>query len=156
MFSVLLVCQSVQQEKGSPRYRSCGTPMIPVPRSSGMLKLVHFGTLLSPAPSSNTPSLDLFKLVHWRQWQLLPSCCRFFTERPSCFVIVNNLKLHLNLILFYFYLQIFINNEWVNSVSGKKFPTINPTNGEVITQVQEGDKVQTQQERIQNYILYSN
>ena len=37
--------------------------------------------------------------------------------------------------------QLFINNEWVNSVSGKTFPTINPTNGEVITQVQEGDKV---------------
>ena len=41
----------------------------------------------------------------------------------------------------FFHLQIFINNEWVNSVSGKAFPTINPTNGEVITQVQEGDKV---------------
>ena len=40
-----------------------------------------------------------------------------------------------------FRFQIFINNEWVNSVSGKTFPTINPTNGEVITEVQEGDKV---------------
>jgi len=36
--------------------------------------------------------------------------------------------------------QIFINNEWVNSVSGKTFPTINPASGEVICQVQEGDK----------------
>jgi len=36
--------------------------------------------------------------------------------------------------------QIFINNEWHNSVSGKTFPTINPCNGEVICQVQEGDK----------------
>ena len=42
---------------------------------------------------------------------------------------------------FFFRFQIFINNEWVNSVSGKTFPTINPTNGEVITKVQEGDKV---------------
>jgi acyl-CoA reductase-like NAD-dependent aldehyde dehydrogenase len=36
--------------------------------------------------------------------------------------------------------QIFINNEFVNSLSGKKFPTINPSTGEVICEVQEGDK----------------
>ncbi|XP_052792547.1 aldehyde dehydrogenase 1A1-like [Mya arenaria] len=36
--------------------------------------------------------------------------------------------------------QIFINNEWVNSASGKTFPTINPTNGKKICDVQEGDK----------------
>ena len=39
------------------------------------------------------------------------------------------------------FLQIFINNEWVNSKSGRTFPTINPTNGEKIVDVQEGDKV---------------
>lgn len=38
------------------------------------------------------------------------------------------------------YTQLFINNEWVNSVSGKTFPTLNPTNGQVICQVQEADK----------------
>ncbi|XP_054166470.1 aldehyde dehydrogenase, mitochondrial-like [Oppia nitens] len=38
------------------------------------------------------------------------------------------------------YTQIFINNEWVNSVSGKTFETINPVTGKVITRVQEGDK----------------
>nr|XP_050045114.1 aldehyde dehydrogenase, mitochondrial-like [Dermacentor andersoni] len=38
------------------------------------------------------------------------------------------------------YTQIFINNEWHNSASGKTFPTVNPTSGEVITHVQEGDK----------------
>jgi aldehyde dehydrogenase (NAD+) len=38
------------------------------------------------------------------------------------------------------YTKIFINNEWHNSISGKTFPTINPTTGEIITQVQEGDK----------------
>ncbi|WAR00342.1 AL1A1-like protein [Mya arenaria] len=38
------------------------------------------------------------------------------------------------------YTQIFINNEWVNSASGKTFPTINPTNGKKICDVQEGDK----------------
>jgi len=36
--------------------------------------------------------------------------------------------------------QIFINNEFVNSVSGKVFPTVNPTTGEKIVDVQEGDK----------------
>merc|ERR1719500_593839 len=36
--------------------------------------------------------------------------------------------------------QIFIDNEWVNSVSGKSFPTVNPATGETICTVQEGDK----------------
>ncbi|XP_074604211.1 aldehyde dehydrogenase 1A1-like isoform X2 [Brevipalpus obovatus] len=36
--------------------------------------------------------------------------------------------------------QIFINNEWVDSVSGKKFATINPATGEKIVDVAEGDK----------------
>eukprot|EP00092_Neocalanus_flemingeri_P038790 GFUD01042233.1.p1 GENE.GFUD01042233.1~~GFUD01042233.1.p1 ORF type:complete len:493 (+),score=173.66 GFUD01042233.1:96-1574(+) len=36
--------------------------------------------------------------------------------------------------------KIFINNEWEDSVSGKSFPTINPATGEVICEVQEGDK----------------
>jgi aldehyde dehydrogenase (NAD+) len=35
--------------------------------------------------------------------------------------------------------QIFINNEFRNSRSGKTFPTINPTTGESIVEVQEGD-----------------
>lgn len=38
------------------------------------------------------------------------------------------------------YTQLFINNEWVNSESGKTFPTYNPCTEEVICQVQEGDK----------------
>jgi aldehyde dehydrogenase (NAD+) len=33
-----------------------------------------------------------------------------------------------------------INNEWVNSVSGKTFPTVNPATGEVVAQVAEADK----------------
>lgn len=36
--------------------------------------------------------------------------------------------------------QIFINNEWCDSVSGKTFPTVNPCTGENICDVQEGDK----------------
>jgi len=38
------------------------------------------------------------------------------------------------------YTQLFINNEFVNSASGKTFPTYNPCTEEVICQVQEGDK----------------
>ena len=38
------------------------------------------------------------------------------------------------------YTGIFINNEWVQSESGKTFKTINPATGEVIAEVQEGDK----------------
>ncbi|MFB2974731.1 aldehyde dehydrogenase family protein [Microseira sp. BLCC-F43] len=35
--------------------------------------------------------------------------------------------------------QLLINNEWVNSVSGKRFPTLNPATGEVICEVAEAD-----------------
>ncbi|XP_058449110.1 aldehyde dehydrogenase 1A1-like [Malaya genurostris] len=38
------------------------------------------------------------------------------------------------------YTQIFINNEFVNAVSGKTFPTINPSAGKKIVDVAEGDK----------------
>ncbi|KAM4708503.1 aldehyde dehydrogenase 1A1 [Discoglossus pictus] len=38
------------------------------------------------------------------------------------------------------YTKIFINNEWHNSCSGKKFPVYNPANGEKICEVEEGDK----------------
>lgn len=44
-------------------------------------------------------------------------------------------------IYFIIILQIFINNEFVDSVSGKAFDTINPSTGEKICSVQEGDKV---------------
>jgi len=36
--------------------------------------------------------------------------------------------------------KLFINNEWVDSVSGKSFETINPANKQVIASVAEGDK----------------
>ena len=39
------------------------------------------------------------------------------------------------------YVYIFINNEWVDAVDGKTFQTINPTTGEVICEVAEGNKV---------------
>ena len=37
--------------------------------------------------------------------------------------------------------QVFINNEFVDSVCGKTFPTINPVTEEKICDVAEGDKV---------------
>ncbi|XP_025857334.1 aldehyde dehydrogenase 1A1 [Vulpes vulpes] len=42
--------------------------------------------------------------------------------------------------LTYKYTKIFINNEWHNSVSGKKFPVFNPATEEKICEVEEGDK----------------
>ncbi|XP_078621744.1 retinal dehydrogenase 2-like [Branchiostoma floridae x Branchiostoma japonicum] len=38
------------------------------------------------------------------------------------------------------YTEIFINNEWHKSESGKTFPTVNPATGEEICHIQEGDK----------------
>lgn len=38
------------------------------------------------------------------------------------------------------YTQLFINNNFVDSVSGKKFSTINPVDGSVIAEISEGDK----------------
>lgn len=37
--------------------------------------------------------------------------------------------------------QLFINNQFVDAVSGKTFETLNPANHKVITKVAEGDKV---------------
>lgn len=38
-------------------------------------------------------------------------------------------------------LQLFINNEWVDSDAGKTFSTFNPATGEKIADIQEADKV---------------
>src|SRR3979490_1985634 len=35
---------------------------------------------------------------------------------------------------------LFIGGKWIDSVSGKTFPTVNPATGETICQVAEGDK----------------
>lgn len=37
-------------------------------------------------------------------------------------------------------MQLFINNEWVDSVSKKTFKTINPATGKTIAEIAEGDK----------------
>ena len=44
--------------------------------------------------------------------------------------------------------QLFINNEYVDSVSGKMFPTINPVTEEKICDLAEGDKVSTLSDKI--------
>ena len=38
------------------------------------------------------------------------------------------------------YTKLFINNEFIDAASGKKFPTMNPTTGKLIAEVAEGDK----------------
>ncbi|XP_029663327.1 retinal dehydrogenase 1 [Formica exsecta] len=38
------------------------------------------------------------------------------------------------------YTQLFIDNKFVDAVSGRKFPTINPVDGKVIAEISEGDK----------------
>lgn len=53
-----------------------------------------------------------------------------------CIHLLNRLNNELR-----FVLQIFINNEWQDSVSGKVFPAYNPSTGEQICEVQEADKV---------------
>ncbi|KAM3937270.1 aldehyde dehydrogenase X, mitochondrial [Leptodactylus fuscus] len=40
-----------------------------------------------------------------------------------------------------YYTKLFINNEWHNAVSGKTFPTLDPSTGTIITEVAEADKV---------------
>ena len=55
---------------------------------------------------------------------------------------LNALWILWQLISFYcFYYQLFINNEFVDAVSGKRFPTLNPATEEVICDVAEADKV---------------
>lgn len=64
----------------------------------------------------------------------LPQPLPLWNEKPKF------TKVKLNEIFLIPFFKIFINGEWHNSVSGKTFPTINPTNGKLITEVQEGDK----------------
>lgn len=56
-------------------------------------------------------------------------------------ILIAKFKVIYLLIKYYLLFQLFINNEFVDSVSGKKFPTINPTNEKKIIDVSEGDKV---------------
>uniref|UniRef100_A0A2K5KYZ2 aldehyde dehydrogenase (NAD(+)) n=2 Tax=Cercopithecinae TaxID=9528 RepID=A0A2K5KYZ2_CERAT len=52
--------------------------------------------------------------------------------KPDLPVLLTDLKIQ--------YTKIFINNEWHDSVSGKKFPVFNPATEEELCQVEEGDK----------------
>ncbi|XP_045418619.1 aldehyde dehydrogenase 1A1-like [Lemur catta] len=54
------------------------------------------------------------------------------SDKPDVPAPLTNLKIQ--------YTKIFINNEWHGSVSGKKFPVLNPATEEIICQVEEGDK----------------
>jgi len=59
------------------------------------------------------------------------SFSRFASQAAAARVIATP-KVHFN--------QLFINNEFRDSISGKTFPTLDPSTGEVICQVAEGDK----------------
>ncbi|XP_012499869.1 PREDICTED: aldehyde dehydrogenase, cytosolic 2-like [Propithecus coquereli] len=54
------------------------------------------------------------------------------SDMPDLPAPLTNLKIQ--------YTKIFINNEWHDSVSGKKFPVLNPATEEIICHVEEGDK----------------
>ena len=41
--------------------------------------------------------------------------------------------------------KMLINGKWVNSISGKTFPTYNPATGEILAQVAEGDREDIEQ-----------
>ncbi len=41
--------------------------------------------------------------------------------------------------------KMLINGQWVSSISGKTFPTYNPSTGEVLAQVAEGDREDIEQ-----------
>ena len=65
-----------------------------------------------------------------------------YISKTSTYVaLFLNMAMQQKLLFILFYpLQIFINNEFRKSVSGKTFQTINPTTEGVITEVEEGDK----------------
>jgi hypothetical protein len=73
---------------------------------------------------------------------ILPTCLDYASGKAAydskhnsklCYVLVIHKRL--------FLLQLFINNKFVDSVSGKTFPTLNPANEKKIADIAEADKV---------------
>jgi len=81
-------------------------------------------------PTTQSSRNKLFGHVLWHVRTLIVS------SDDGCVIIVTRVC-----ILWWMIVQIFINNEWVDAVDGKTFPTINPSTGEVICEVAEGTKV---------------
>ena len=54
------------------------------------------------------------------------------------------------------YKKLFIDNEFVDSVSGKTFPTLDPSTEEVICHVAEGDKADVDKVQIKMSVVHSN
>lgn len=69
-----------------------------------------------------------------------------------CIVYISFVFLFLAIPLLLFSLQIFINNEWHESTSGKKFPTYNPSTLEKICDIEEGDKVSVVEKAVQKTV----
>lgn len=59
----------------------------------------------------------------------------------SLFCCFNVQSIHLKTKFTLLFSQLFINNEFVDAKSKESFPVINPTTGEKIVAVAEGDKV---------------
>jgi hypothetical protein len=66
------------------------------------------------------------------------------------------LVLSLSIQPLYLYLQIFIKNEFVDSVSGRNFPNISPITGKKFCGVSEGDKVRRNTEEQLSLISVNN
>lgn len=62
----------------------------------------------------------MFSYLPWKEWKSL--------ILVSYHIVLN-------------FFQVFINNEWHKSVSGKTFKTVNPATGEAFAEIQEGSKV---------------
>lgn len=71
------------------------------------------------------------------------SACLDFTYlmQPRAYTVTGDLFVSVTHNISCLLLQLFINNEFVDSVSGKTFPTLNPTNGKKIADIAEADKV---------------
>lgn len=80
-------------------------------------------------------TLDSVISGNWRASGPFRSTCGFLCGLHQLFFIL------LPIALPSLSLQIFINNEWHESTSGKKFPTYNPSTLEKICDIEEGDKV---------------
>ena len=61
-----------------------------------------------------------------------------FTKVNNRICLTNDFEYYYQILLCYFTIQLFINNEWCNSEDGATFPAINPATEKEIAQVQEG------------------
>lgn len=83
--------------------------------------VLNFASAATPEPQTSPPILYTGVSFYFF------SVCHFFKKQ-------NLIQLRT------FHFQLFINNEWYKSKGGEIFPTLNPTNGETIAQIQAAGK----------------